>query len=1178
MPDQKPIEEKDLPAKKKKGSPSCLSRICILGLIILALLGGFLAWFNGPGFRWAAHKYGPDLLAKNGFAGDFQISGTLLKGPTIDSIDLTCGTSPLKSLSATNLQLRYNPFDLKDFKIEELTADTLTIDLDLSQSAPSEEPAETAPAETSLSELLAKYHPLATYPKLEIRELNLHVHNGDQNFYRLQQASFSHPAQSNTFSLSPGTITDFEDKTFSPPTAEIVWSGDDFTLTSIPLSKEFSIPNLELQVEPLLLEGQVAAFGSELTLNTDLRSQVTATLGTAPLDLAPFIKLVPSAKGTAAQVTQLEATASKLDQKFSQWAIGLELVLGGCSYQGRDVPETEIAFFKDELELDTTFSFNLPNQQQQLNLLTNLDPKTAQSPSTAWKNSQSDLTTELASLSAFLEGIAPSLNLPVPPDGWPDGETLLLANINIKDGQPAASKSTLTFNRLDWAEAQFEKGELTANYIDNNSDIKANLIIEQSATSTLTSRASFLPSTQAYAATFSAKNFDAQTLQPFIRLSLGNIPLAGNITLDWQGNGALPDNTSHRGKLVLAQTRVSIDKQTPIQLNLAANYQGISRVEVTQFEIQQDDQRLATEALWNGKRIEIPNLSLIKGGQHLVAGKISAPFALNLDFKNYFTIDQPWSVDLNADRLDILGTCDLLGVPPPEGVNGTVTLDVSIAGTPAEPSLGGKLLLEQFTLASAPLLPPTTARLAWATAGQNLTLDGTLEPEGRNPISINGNTSFLPKKWAQNPESFLDEAFNLRATAPNIQLAPFADLSPDIKSLKGNLAIQVNADGTFRTPNLTGDLDLDLPKARFNIDRLRRVRQTKLQAKFSDNKILITPFKTSIDGALFDLTGAIDLANTQNPSFDLRLNADKALLWRDPNVNARADALLFLKGTLEQARLSGEVGIVESLFYKDIELLPVNVPLSTPKAPTLPAIGKRKKTTGGKTKLPIPEPFASWDLDLQARTVDPFLIRGNLTKGEATGALKVAGKLGEPQVEGEFSVGELNAALPFSTLKIESGKAYFNSRTGFIPDLDIRAQSRIPPYEVDLFVSGSATSPDISFSSKPPLPENEVIALVATGTTTEGLEDPEAAAGKAFQLLIEQIRRSPPGSPLHPLARFAEPLKDVELQVGGVDPFTGKRRNSVTLPLPNSNRWFVSASVDSESNTRGLALYIIKFR
>ncbi|MGJ8724371.1 MAG: translocation/assembly module TamB domain-containing protein [Roseibacillus sp.] len=1289
LSENEPTEEDDLPEKKKKGCSGCLLRLGILGLLFLALLIGGIIWFSGPGFRWLAQKYGPELLVENGFQGDFQLSGSLLKGPNIDSINLTSETSPLKTLSATNLKLRYNLFDLKDLKIEGITANSLTVDLDLSQSSPKPEKEKKEPSQTTLSETLAKYRSIATHPQIEIGDLNLHVHKADQNFYRLQNASLAHAAKSDTFSLTPGTVTDFEDKSFQPPTAEITWQEDNLNLAQIPLAQDISVPGLRFELDPLLLDGNLTIFGSSLTFNTDIKSEVTASLGTQNLDLAPLLEVIPAAKEATCIITDFQATASQLDQEFSQWALDLTLTLDDLSFQNRAIPSTTLELLKSELDLDTTLSVTLPEQTQVVSLITNFAPETAQSPSTAWKNSRSDLTTELPSLGSFLAGIAPTLNLPVPPDGWPDGKALLLANIGLKDGQPHASKASLSFNRLNWAEAEFEKGELTVDYIDANSDIKADLIIEQSATSTLTSRASFQPQEQSYAATFSAKNFDAQTLQPFIRLSLGNIPLAGTISLDWKGSGDLPDLNTHRGNLTLNQTRVSIDKQQPIRLNFAANYEGTKRVEISQLEVQQNDQILQAQALWNGERVElsklsftqaqkelvtgeaslplsldmdfknylaleepwsaqlnvdrldipetaemfgfasalpdgfsgiitldvdiagnpatpaistnllfesdqrlearanwngerveIPILSLTQAQQQLVTGNISLPLSLETDFKKYLAVEDPWSVNLNVDQLDIPETAKLLGMSSkvPEGLAGILTLDIDVGGSPATPALAGRLLLDSFALQNISQLPPTTARLAWATAGSTLTLDGTLEPDGRNPLVITGSTAFHPKKWTENPDLFLDENFNLRVDAPNIELSPFADLSPTIKSLDGNLVVQLKADGTFRTPNLTGSLDLDLPKARFNIDRLRRVRQTSLKLDFANNRISISPFSTSIDGGLLDLNGTVDLTDTSNPAFDLRANIDKALLWRDDNINARGDAALFLKGSLQQARLSGEIGIVESLFYKDIELLPLNVPVSMPKAPTLPSVAKKPKTSGKENAIPIPEPYASWTIDLKATTADPFLIRGNLTSGEVIGDLTATGQLANPQLNGELVIEKLDAALPFSTLTIEGGKAIFSPKNGFIPALDIRAQSRIPPYEADLFVAGLATSPSISFASNPPLPENEVITLLATGTTTEALEDSDAAKSKAFQLLIEQVRRAPPGSRLHPFAKLAEPLKDVELQIASADPFTGKRRNSATVPIPRSERWFITAAADSESNTRGLVLYILKFR
>ena len=1163
------------PAKKKRG---CLSRLILLLLVFIAILAGVLVWLNGPGYRWLAHKYGPEFLAEKGFQADFQLSGTLWNGPTIERLSLSSETSPLKSLTAENLRLRYNVFELRDLKIDAITADTLTLDLDLAQSAPKEEQEEKEPTSTeAISEQLAKYRQIATHPEISIAALNVHVHKGEENYYKLTEGSFAHAQDSADFELDTGTVTDFENKDFTSPPTKLAWGEETFALTNLPLIKECAASDLIFKIDPLFLEGHLNAFDSQFTFKTDLTGNIEAELGEQAFDLTPFLALSQSTEKASGKMTEFKADIVRLDQEFSQWAVEITLTLEDKIYQNRVLPPTTFTVSKNDLELETTLTIEIPEHPQTFYLLTEFDPKTAQSAATAWENSSSSLTTELSSLSGFFKGVAPALHLPVPPDGWPDGETLLLASLNIQDAELSNSSASLSFNRINWGSSTFEKGELVIDFVDWDSDLKATLDIEQSPTSTLTSRASFNPESQDYAATFSANNFDAQAIQPFINLSIGELPLAGTITLDWQGTGSLADIESNRGKLALTQTRLSIDQQSPIQFNLEGEYEGLNQVDLSHLGLKQGDQQLSLSANWNGERVNVPKLSLVKEEQELATGSLSVPYSLGTDPKQYFSIQKPIAIDLKATELNIPETADLLGIPIPEGLGGILSLDVNIAGSPAVPTLGGKVLVEDFVHADIPQLPPTSVRLAWATAGETLTLDGTLEPDGRNPIVIAATTAFHPNKWAEDPESILDETFTAEANATRIQLAPFAELSPLVRSLNGELLVQVKADGTFRSPKLTGNIDLDLPKARFNIERLRRVRQTKLKAEFDGQVVRIAPFSTSIDGALFDLNGAINIADLENPAFDLKLVIDKALLWRDDNINARADAAVTLKGTLNQAALTGGIDLRESLFYKDIELLPINVPVSTPKAPTLPSLSKKPKSaTGSSSAVPVPEPFSNWTLNIKAATADPFLIRGNLTKGEVVGGLTATGTLANPVLNGELSINELTAALPFSSLKIDGGKVQFSPKNGFIPTLDIRAESRIPPYEVDLFVAGSATSPSLVFTSNPPLPENEVITLLATGTTPAGLEDSDSAQSKALQLLIEQVRRAPPGTLLHPLAKAVEPLKDVEIQAGGSDPFTGKPRNSLTLPL--SDRFFFSAAVDSESNTRGLVLYLLKFR
>jgi len=879
-------------------------------------------------------------------------------------------------------------------------------------------------------------------------------------------------------------------------------------------------------------------------------------------------------------VDDLNLTFENFDQSFPEWLVDLDIVLDAIVVDGKEIPKTSLSLDKENLLADAEVLVHLSEQvEPKVTLKTTFDPATADEVQTAWTNSTSVVQTELRSVSRFLNGIAPALGLPTPEDGWPEGTATFTSTVNLVESKAATAQASLDFNDLSWSEAVFREGQLQVNYEGEEAPLKATLNIQQSADSALAATAHYQPKTQSYQATFNTSNFLADSLQPFIRLSVGELPLAGRINLDWEGSGELPKPESHQGRLDLNQTHIAVNSLSPITLNVAAEYDGLSQIDINSIDVAQDDQKLFTELHWNGERIEVPRLILNKAGRDIImGGRASLPFRKDQDFAQYFNDESPWSVELNADRLDIPETAALFGASVPEGLQGILTLDASVSGSPANPSISGKLRLDRFELEKVSQLPVTDANLSWATAGESLTLDGTITPEGRNPIVINGSTAFLPKKWSENPESILKEAFDLQINAPNVDLSPFAELSPQVTVLEGSVALLVQASGTFEAPQLQGHLDLDLTKGRTTIERLRRLRKTTLKVNLEGDTISIAPSSFSTDGGIIGISGTVGIAEPTNPAFDLTVTGDKLLLWRDDNINSRADAFITLKGSLEAARIAGDIGIVESLFYKDIELLPLNVPVTTPKAPSLPKFSStRTSSTKSADRVPVPAPFGGWSLDLRAYTADPFLIRGNLTDGEVKGEIFAKGTIANPILTGGLEVSKLEATLPFSTLEIEGGKVGFTPEDGFIPNLDIRAISNIDSYEVNIFVGGSATSPEVVFSSTPPLPEAEIITLIATGTTPAGLEDADAAKAKAFQLLIEQVRRAPPGSRLHPFAKIAEPLKDAKIQVAGADPFTGKRRNSISIPLPESEHWQVSAAVDSESETRGLIIYLLRF-
>ncbi|MEM9081627.1 MAG: translocation/assembly module TamB domain-containing protein, partial [Verrucomicrobiota bacterium] len=1182
------MTEKTPAESTPKKRPGCLAWIRRLALAFILLLALALLWLNGPGFRWLAHKYGPDALQKAGFDNSFQVSGTLLGGINLDTLELFSTESPLKHLSATNLQLRYSLFQLKDLTIKSLTADQLTINLDLSQSSPKkEEDPKSQPLE--LKSLLNKYRPLALPPDLHLKNLHHHVHHDQQNYYQIKNASLAHTPGTNEFLFEPGTLTDFLNASREMDTAKITWLPDEIQVHNLPLTTELKTEALTLHYSPeTKLSGQLAYLDSLINFETNLASGGTLDFSGKPLALEPFLKLSPTPELQAsANITQLHLKAANLDQAIEDWQAEFTLALDNLSYEKRLIPQATLTLQKNALTLNTLLTFELPEQPGRIALTTELHPENINNPANFWHDSTSQLDTTIASVSRLLNGLQPILKLPLPPDGWPEGSAQLTADLQLIGSNLGPAQANLDFEKLVWGDATLNSGLLQINFTSLTDPISASLQIQESPLSNLQSEASFHPQKQTYKASFQTRNLTAKTLQPFINLSVGKVPLTGSITLDWLGHGDLTNPDSHRGQLELSQTRLSYNRRNPTQLDLSANYEGLRNINLSSLEIREEDFLLQTNLSWNGKRVEIPALEIQKSSQTLLTGNASIPFNIDtFDPKTYFQSTEDWSLNLKADQLDIPATLSLLGLQnqdtpllPPQlnGIQGTLILDSSLAGSPSLPSLTGRLRLNELNLPEFPQIPPSDTSLAWATAGRSLTLDGTITPDGYQPIVINATSGFHPYKWSENPDTLLNETFDFKATAPELNLAPFAELSPTITLIEGTANIQATGTGTFRNPSFAASLQADIPKIRTTIPRFEKIRATSLDANFTDNTLIIQPFSTSFQGGIMGMSGTILLDEPANPLFDLRIGGSEVLLHRDENINARGDIRLNLDGRLDSARLSGELDLIESVFYKDIELLPLGVPISVPKAPSLPSF--RKGNAPPTTTLPIPEPFASWKLDLLATTHDPFRVRGNLTSGEVIGKIKARGILSNPELDGLLLINDFSAALPFSSLSIDGGQVRFRPQLGLLPELEIRATSNIANHDVDIFVNGPSTNPELSFNSNPPLPENEIMTLIATGTTPTGLGDSDTAKGKALQLLIEKVRRAPPGTRLHPFAKFAEPLKDANFEIGGVDPFTGKRRNSVTLPLPffDSDRWFLSAAIDDQNNTRFLGLYVLRF-
>jgi hypothetical protein len=167
-----------------------------------------------------------------------------------------------------------------------------------------------------------------------------------------------------------------------------------------------------------------------------------------------------------------------------------------------------------------------------------------------------------------------------------------------------------------------------------------------------------------------------------------------------------------------------------------------------------------------------------------------------------------------------------------------------------------------------------------------------------------------------------------------------------------------------------------------------------------------------------------------------------------------------------------------------------------------------------------------------------------------------------------------SATLPFSSLQVTNGHFYFSPENPFVPYMDIQGTSNLRNYVIHVYVYGTPDDPKSVFTSEPPLPQEEIIALLATGTTTESLtSDSDAVAGRAAVLALQALSKKLFKREPTQFIPFADRLN---LDIGAVDPRTGNQEISTRFQL--TRHFYITGELTVQGDVRTQLRYLIRFK
>src|SRR4030095_10143448 len=219
--------------------------------------------------------------------------------------------------------------------------------------------------------------------------------------------------------------------------------------------------------------------------------------------------------------------------------------------------------------------------------------------------------------------------------------------------------------------------------------------------------------------------------------------------------------------------------------------------------------------------------------------------------------------------------------------------------------------------------------------------------------------------------------------------------------------------------------------------------------------------------------------------------------------------------------------------------------------------------------------FRNWKFDVAIKTKDPILIRGNLATGGATTDLKLTGTGLHPELDGVVRMQNVEATLPFSRLQVSYGFLYFDPSDSFNPRIDLQGTSVIRDYTVRVYVYGTLLGPEAIFTIEPPLPQEEIISLIATGVTRAELSGgSNVLAGRGGMFLVQHLYRK--------ILKKAESTQSntvfnrLDLDVGTVDPRTGRQQVSGRFKI--NDKFVIVGDIGVGGTYRGMLKYLIRFR
>ncbi len=300
-------------------------------------------------------------------------------------------------------------------------------------------------------------------------------------------------------------------------------------------------------------------------------------------------------------------------------------------------------------------------------------------------------------------------------------------------------------------------------------------------------------------------------------------------------------------------------------------------------------------------------------------------------------------------------------------------------------------------------------------------------------------------------------------------------------SATGPTTTKVAISGTLKQPSLSGALQIkngsfrheSLPNSLTDIHSL---------VTFKNRNITLQSFQALSSGGKLTAGGSASLKGYEMETFRFDVYVDKVRVHYPEGLRSTVGGELHLQKDEEASYLTGDLDVLQGIYVKSFE--------------ESPSIFRYARVPG------FAAPAGAFDdvkLNIHIEADRSLMVRNNFADMVTSANLNVIGTFNDPVITGRLEVVSGEITFRERDYRIVRGSLDFSNPYRTEPQLNFVAETRIREYQINLNFSGTFDRIYHDITSDPPLPRDDLYALLGAGTTQSETQ----GAGISTMLLEE---------------------------------------------------------------------------